>query len=256
MSTYGLWLSASGMQINEYRQSVLASNLANAHTTGFKQDFAVAQQRLVERREDATGMVTRHPVLDGMTGGPMAMPTHHSLAQGTLEKTDNPLDWAVDGDGFFTVSDGGQTRYTRDGVMTVNQAGELVLAAGGGRWRMVDSAGAPIVIQPGGGAVRVASGGTVYQDNAAIAEVGLVTAQDPTRFRKAGENLFEVESGTELIPAAGRVAGGTREMSNFDAMKGLAGMIEVSRAYQMNATMIQIQDQAAGHAISRVGRVA
>jgi flagellar basal body rod protein FlgG len=256
MSTYGLWLSASGMQINEYRQSVLANNLANAQTTGFKEDLAIASQRTVASREGAGGMAMRHPVLDGMTGGAAAMPTYHSFAQGTLEQTNNPLDWAVDGDGFFTVSDGAQTRYTRDGVMTVNQAGELVLAAGSGRWRMVDSAGVPIVTQPGGGAVRVSSDGTVRQGANAIGQVSLVTAPDKTQLKKAGENLFTIENPVQMVPATGQIAAGSRELSNFDTMKGLAGMIEASRAYQMNATLIQLQDQAAGHAISRVGRVA
>ncbi len=81
MSSYGLWLSAAGMKVNEHRQALLANNMANAHTTGFKQDLAVIRARPVESREMRNGLRLTHPVLDGMTGGVNIRPSHHNFAQ-------------------------------------------------------------------------------------------------------------------------------------------------------------------------------
>lgn len=256
MSSYGMWLSAAGMQASEYRQAVLANNLANAQTTGFKQDLALVQQRRVETRENPTTPALVHPVFDGMSGGMAAMPTFHSFEQGAVERTGSALDLAIDGEGFFTVSDGTATRYTRDGGLTINRAGELVMAAGGGRWRLRDSAGAAIATQPGGGAIKVSGDGTVRQGANVIGQIELVQPADERALRKAGENLFELRPEAAVTRGGGRIVAEAREQSNFDTMKGLAGMIEASRAYQLNATMVQLQDQSTGLAVSRVGRVA
>lgn len=256
MSSYGLWLSAAGMQATEYRQAVLANNLANAQTTGFKQDIAIVQQRRIESRENAGGASLVHPVFDGMSGGIAAVPTMMNRAQGNLDHTGNPLDLAIDGTGFFTVSDGQTTRYTRDGALTVNQSGELALTAGGGRWTIRDAGGATIAPVPGRGTVQVSSDGTVRQDGAVLGQIDIVEPEREESLRKVGGNLFELETGGVMARATGRVSAGNREQSNFDPMTGMAAMLEASRAYQLNATLIQLQDQSTGLAVSRVGRVA
>ena len=87
MSTYGLYLSAAGMQVNDHRMAVIANNIANAQTAGFKHDLALVRQRLVESRSNPTGFPYVHPVLDGMTGGITPTTTHHSFAQGSIETT-------------------------------------------------------------------------------------------------------------------------------------------------------------------------
>ncbi len=253
MSSYGIWLSAAGMKVNQHRQTILANNMANSNTTGFKHDLALITQRRVESREDPRGMRYTNPVLDGLAGGLDVRASAHDFSQGSIEWTGKPLDVAIDGDGFLAVSDGEVTRYTRDGQFAVNEAGELVLTAGNGRWRVLDESGAKITLNEKGGRLSISANGTVRQDTTAVARLGLFTTSDKQSLHKVGENLFEPEE-AELTPVEGQFRPESREESNFNVMKGLVDMIEASRAYQMNATMIRLQDQLTGRVVTTVGR--
>ncbi len=255
MSSYGLWLSAAGMKVNEHRQTLLANNMANAHTTGFKHDLEVIMQRRVESREGPLGFGFAHPVLDGLPGGVNVRPTYYSDEDGPLEETRKPLDVAIQGEGFFAVSDGKVTRYTRNGEFVLNTAGELVLADDAGRWRVLDKEGNPIRVDESDGKVQMSDGGAVRQGDTVVGTIGLVAAEKPRALQKRGENLFELTSG-ETRPANGRLIAGSREGSTFDAVEGLISMIEVSRAYQMNASMIQLQDELTQQATTTLGRLA
>src|SRR3972149_5004284 len=151
------------MKVNEHRQTLLANNMANAQTTGFKHDLAVVMQRRGESKENAGGLPFAHPVLDGLPGGVNVRPAYHSEEQGPIEWTGKPLDVAIQGEGVFAVSDGEATRYTRNGEFASNSKGELVMANEAGRWRGLEEGGAPIQLDEGGGAVEVAESGTVRQ---------------------------------------------------------------------------------------------
>ncbi len=255
MSTYGLWLSAAGMKVNQHRQTILANNMANANTTGFKHDIAVVAQRRVESQSSPGSSPFAHPILDGIAGGVDVRPTYHNFGQGRIEKTGRSLDVAIDGDGFFAVSDGQVTRYTRDGQFTFNRQGELVLVAGEGRWRVLDEGEAPIVVDQTAGKVSISADGTIRQGQNVVAKLGLVSTEDKQSLRKIGGNLFDAGE-VEMTPIKGRFEPESREESNFDIMNGLATMIEATRAYQLNATMLKLQDDLTGQAVTRVGRLA
>jgi flagellar basal body rod protein FlgG len=243
------------MKVNEHRQTLLANNIANANTTGFKHDLAVVSQRSVASKGRPDGMTASHPVLDGMTGGINVKPTFISFEQGRIERTDRPLDVAIDGEGFLTVSDGEATRYTRDGEFATTNSGHLILAAGEGRWRVLDEDGAPVILDPELAAASIGGDGTIRQGKVIVAKLALVGTSEKQNLRKVGGNLFELTRG-QMEPTTGQLASGAREDSTFDAISGLAGMIEAARAYQMNSTMIQLQDQATGLAAGTLGRVA
>lgn len=253
MSSYGLWLSAAGMQVNEHRQTIFASNMANASTTGFKHDLAVVTQRGLESETSPDGAGFAGPPFDGLAGGLNVQAAYKDFAQGPIERTDRPLDLAIDGDGFFAVSDGPTTRYTRDGEFALNTAGQLVLATEGGRWRVLDDAGGTISVDEANGAVSLAQDGTLRQGRNIVAKLGLFDTQDRQSLHKVGGNLFD-SAGAEMKPISGRFAAGSREESNFDVTGGLVSMIEAARAYQLNATMLQLQDHTIGQAVSSVGR--
>ncbi|MFQ5489941.1 MAG: flagellar hook-basal body protein [Phycisphaerae bacterium] len=254
--TYGLWLSAAGMQANQYRQEVLANNLANVNTVGFKRDLAVMRARQVESRS-GSGTQFGHNVLDDLSGGTSVTPTHHSFEPGPLVPTGNPLDLAIQGDGFFAVEVDGQVRYTRDGRFTINSDNELVMVANEGRAHVLDEAGAPIVLLPGSaGSPEVGSDGTLRQGRAVVARIGLREFADRSNLRKVGANLFAAGQGDAKSAVASNIAAGTIEGSTVDPISGMASMIEVSRAYQLNAQMISLQDNTLGQAISRLGRIA
>lgn len=253
MSSYGMYLSAAGMKLNDHRQTLVANNMANANTTGFKRDLDIVMARRMERDAMPGGFRFAHPVLDGLAGGLNVRPTHTSFAQGPIEDTERPLDVAIRGEGFFTVSDGKVTRYTRDGEFTRNATGELVLSAGNGRWRVLSDDGAPIVLDAAGGRVSIRADGTVRQGDEVVAKLNIVTTENKQALRKVGENLFDAGD-AEMVAADPELVPEAREASNYDVMRGLASMVEVSRAYQLNATMIQLQDQITGQAVSRIAR--
>jgi len=244
------------MRANEYRQNTVANNLANVDTTGFKHDILVFAQRPVQSRVSPGQMRLTEPVLDGMSGGITGGPTYHAFEQGSLDATGRDLDVAIDGDGFLPVLDGDQVRFTRDGRMTFNAAGELVLAAGEGRLRVLDEAGLPIRRHEGGDKVMITEGGAVQQGpNVVLGHIGLTSFDDLNHLRKVGKNLFTADGATP-IPAHGQFVPQTLEHSTFDPVQGLMSMIEVQRAYQLNATVLTLQDQATGQAVNLVGRVA
>ena len=255
MSTYGLWLSAAGMKVNDHRQTIHANNLANAQTTGFKHDLAVVAQRRVQSRESAGGGRLAHGVLDDLAGGIQVLPPQHTFEQGSIERTGKPLDVAIDGNGFFAVSDGTTTRYTRDGEFTTNAAHELVLSAGDGKWKVMDEAGGTIHLDETLGAVTISGRGGVQQGQQEVARIGVYAPDDRTKMQKSGENLFDPH-GAEMHASDARIVPESREESTYDVMNGLTAMIEASRAYQMNATLLQLQDQVTGTLISSVGRIA
>ncbi len=254
MSSYGLWLSAAGMKVNDHRQTVLANNMANVHTTGFKQDLAVVAQRQVESRESASPFDQRHPVLDDLAGGVNVLQSYHDFSQGPLEQTGRPLDVALVEDGFFVVSDGKHERYTRDGAFMVNAEGELVLSSGDGRWRVLDEDGGKITISPDLAEPKVSYDGTIRQGDQTVGHLQTVDFEDEQALRKFGENVFELTEG-EPHAVNTRVEAGTLERSNFDVMMGLAIMIEATRAYEMNANLLRMQDEMTGRVVSTVGRL-
>jgi len=255
MSTYGLWLSAAGMKVNNHRQTIHANNLANAQTTGFKHDLAVVAQRRVESRASAEGARFAHNVLDEMSGGVNVLQPQYTFEQGHIERTGKPLDVAIDGKGFFAVSDGTATRYTRDGEFTTNAAQELVLSAGEGKWKVMDEAGAPIRVDETLGAVAISGRGAVRQGEQEVARIGVYAPDDQKLMRKVGENLFDPYR-AEMSSHEARIVTESREASTYDVMTGLTEMIVASRAYQMNATLLQLQDQVTGTLVSTVGRIA
>ncbi len=253
--TYGLWLSAAGLQVNDYRQSLLANNLANANTTAFKHDLAVIHERVMESRTSPGGGRFAHPVLDDLTGGPWVRPTIHSFEEGAFEQTGNALDVAIEGSGFLAVSDGIETRYTRDGRMTLNREGDLVMVAGEGRWHVLDEVGAPIRLNLAlGSRPEILEDGTLRQDGNEVARVGLHEFADRSQLRKVGTNLYR-NHGDNPTASAGVLRSGYVEQSTVNPVNGLARMIEASRAYEMNANLISLQDQTIGLAATTVGRI-
>jgi len=250
---YGLWLSSAGLQVNEYRQATLANNLANAETAGFKRHLAVISARQVASRSTG-GLGDGNRLLDDLSGGSLVRPTHTDFSDGPLRASRNPLDLAVPGRGFLVVRDGEEVLFTKDGRLTLDSQGRLVTAAGGRP--VLDADERPIVTVPGAAApVRVGSDGTVRQGGAVLGRLAVVAFEDPQALVKRGAGLFAA-AGQEPVPQEGGVVSGAVEASNVSPVTSLASLIEVSRAYQMNATLLSLQDQTLGRAVNDIAKVA
>jgi flagellar basal body rod protein FlgG len=251
---YGLWLSAAGLQANQYHQDLLANNLANVETAGFKRDLAVFAERQIEAREGLHGTSASQPLLGSMTGGTFVAPTYTVFEQGPTQVTERALDVALVGDGFLTVREGDRTLYTRDGRLTVNAAGELVTVAGGRP--VLNAEGTPVRVPVDRiSELRIGQDGRVNVGSTEIGRLGVVDFEDPTSLRKIGGNLFEAPQGAALKPATATLQSGAFETSGVDPMTTMVAMIEASRAYQFNATLISMQDSMMTRAANDIARV-
>lgn len=260
---YGLYLAAAGTLTSLHRQDVIANNLANINTVGYKPDVVNVRARLPQRLESEQTLADPQQLLEQLGGGQFADPTRISLGQGDLNETHNDLDLAIQGDGFFVVHNGRSggvadtLRFTRDGRLTLNAAGELVTVAGG--LRVMDANDQPIHLDRGA-KLRIDGDGNVLQNGAAVAKIQISSVADKAQITKEGENLLRFASpgnrNAKRQPASGGVKQGFVENSAVDPILALNSMINASKAVQANALMMQYHDNIMGQAINTFARVA
>jgi flagellar basal-body rod protein FlgF len=256
---YGLYLSAGGALTSMHRQDVIANNLANVNTVGFKPDAVFAKSRLPERLESGTAMADPQLLLEQLGGGQHLNPTFINLAQGDLAPTPNTLDLAIQGEGFFAISTGKQgdaIRLTRDGRFSMNSAGDLVMSTTG--MKVLDANDQPIRLDRNA-EVRIDADGGVIQNGATIAQLQITTIPDTNLLAKEGDSLFRLSSAAggrlNRQPASGSIKQGYVESSAVDPILALNEMINASKAVQSNALMMQYHDNLMGQAINTFGRV-
>lgn len=248
-----LWISKTGVDAQQTDLSVISHNLANASTTGFKKGRAVFEDLLYQNIRQPGSATTQNNTLPTglMLGtGVKMVATPKTFTQGTLQATDNALDMAVDGRGFFQVlMPDGSLSYTRAGNFTLDQTGQLVTMGNG---YVVQPA---ITIPQDAQKVTVGLDGTVsvaLQGQAAPTIVGNLTVADfvnPTGLQPIGDNLFTetLASGAPIVGTPGLtglgvIRGGFVESSNVNVVEELVNMIETQRAYEMNAKVISTVD--------------
>jgi flagellar basal-body rod protein FlgF len=250
---YGLYLSASGVMTNSYRQDVIANNLANAETVGFKRDLAVFQERRTALKEGGHASNWSDPILEGLGGGILASPSLVDTQQGDLEQTGNPLDVAVQGSGYFAVANGKEKYLTRDGRFMINRQGDLILSTEQGN-HVLDDKGNPIHLGDGG-AITIASDGSIKRGEQTIAKLGLFDVADPSKFTKKGGNMLSYPDPSQLKAATGSIRSEVQERSNVDPTIELAQLMDTQRQLEANANMIKYQDTMLQRLVNDVGKI-
>ena len=237
-------LAASGMQARMQSLEMLANNLANVETGGFKAD-----------REFYSLYVGDDASPDPESGNLATVPVieKHWTDQspGNLRDTSNPLDFAIDGDGFFAVQTPAGKRYTRNGSFRVSRSGALtandgnpVLALGGGQ----------ILLQPGL-AIEVLTDGTVQQGEQTLGRMELVNF-DPGALNKTGANYFAPAAGAKAKAANASVLQGKLEQSNVGSAESAVRLVAIMRQFEMLQKAMQIGNDLNTKAIQEVARVA
>jgi flagellar basal-body rod protein FlgG len=224
----GLYIAASGMLAEQARQDLISHDLANASTPGYKQDRVASTSFGDLMLADTT---TGRPV-GGLGLGTQIDRQVTDLTGGPVRDTGEPLDFAVEGDGFFAVRTAGGVRYTRDGQFSRSAAGTLVTATGDD------------VLGPGGAPVRVGTDGHV-----ASTAIGVVALTNPAC---QGDNLF---TGTAGGAATGRVRGGALEGSAVDPVHTMVEMLGSLRAFEAGQRVITTIDSTLNKAANQVGSV-
>jgi flagellar basal-body rod protein FlgF len=257
---YGLYLSASGVLTNLYRQDVFANNLANANTVGFKRDLASLTSRPPEVVEDDLGFDVRHDLLDKLGGGMLAGRQRIDFSPGAIQATNNPLDVALTDDrSFFTVSyvnpqtNREEVRFTRDGRFTRGDDGRLVTATGG--LPVLNADGQPIILPDG--KPQIDRAGNLLVDDELAGRIHVVTVPDRDALIKQGGNLFAYAGKGEPATVANpSLRPGYLEQSGVDPIKALMQLISATKAVTSNGNLIRYHDQLLDRAVNVLGRVA
>ena len=254
---YGLYLSANGISSSQYRMNVLANNLANANTTGFKPSSVVLGERAREP-EQLNTMTNSRQLLQELGGGTEIAYTGLDLRQGSLENTGVRTNLALKGDGFLHLDGGTDTTHnlTRDGNLSFDAQGTLRHEASG--HAVLDDRGRQIQLGPeerlrfdGFGP----AGELIDSENAfePLARVALVEADHRT-LTPHGQNVIETQQ--ELTAARNvEVVGSALEQSASNPISGMVELIELTRQIEMNSRMIQYQDAMIGQAVTALARV-
>lgn len=205
----------------------VANNIANASTTGFRQEGLLFSEHVVRTE-----------------GGPsVSMASANvrktSFEQGALTRTGNDLDFAIEGDGFFLVETPQGERLTRSGSFAVSGEGDLVTLEG---HRVLDAGGAPVFIPPDVSGLSVSEDGSISDNGRALGQLGLVQPTNSLDLIREGGVLFRSESGVEPVLDA-KILQGHLEGSNVDPMLQFARMVEVQRAYEMGQSFLDAENE-------------
>lgn len=236
----GMYRSANGMLPHLTKQESLANNLANASTVGFKKDVAFSREltRAEQRRRPEN------------TNWQQALESRVRVdfESGVFDKTDNPLDMAIDGDGFFQLeSEEGATLLTRTGSFIVDSEGFIAFPGG---LRLIGEGGP---IQVGNGQVVIGATGEVQVNGGEVGRVVARSVADVTQLQREGGAMFSVPPGQELIaPISASIRQGYVESSNVDVVAEMVDMIVAYRSYEANAKALQTQESSLDHLFHRV----
>ncbi|MBP2649965.1 MAG: flgG 2 [Firmicutes bacterium] len=249
----GIYAAGSGMIAESIRNDAIANNLANANTAGYKKDIAVNKDFrdiLITRIHDKSGNAEI-----GSTGvGTVIDEIATNQSTGIMRQTNNPLDVAIEGKGFFVIETPNGVRYTRNGSFSRNSQGELVTLDG---YRVMGDNG-PIRL---GKAANVCIGDdgrvTIDGNGRNAAEVGKLRIEsfaDERQLTKEGSSLFIAVQGNGT-PSNALVHQGMLEMSNVNVVSEMVNMIAGYRAYEVNSKVVQAHDQLLDKAVNEVGRI-
>ncbi len=248
-----LYVSKTGLAAQDTRLTTISNNLANASTVGFKRDRAVFEDLLYQIQRQPGGQATEETELPSglqLGTGVRVVGTQKQFTAGSLQITDQPLDVAIDGRGFFPiVQPDGTTAYTRDGQFHLSNDGTIVNASG----LTLDP---NITVPENANSITIGVDGVVsaqIRGDAAPVNIGNIQIVDfvnPAGLQAVGGNLF-VETGSSGDPVQGvpGLAGlgslkqGMLENSNVDIVEEMVNMITTQRAYEMNSKVVSTSDQ-------------
>ena len=246
----GLWSAASGMAAQKLNIDVIANNLANVNTAGFKKsrtDFQDLMYQTVNQAGSETSTGEQVPVGIQVGMGTMPVDVHKVFIQGDFQETKNELDMAIEGKGFFKVLSGAEERYTRAGNFKLDSNGNIVTPNG-------DKLQPEMTVPTDTSSIKVNSDGTVTAFDSqgtgtALGTIEMYTFANSAGLKACGHNLYQTTdasgdavSGTAGTEGVGTIAQGFLEVSNVDVVQEMVDMIMAQRAYEINSKAIKTAD--------------
>ncbi len=247
-----LWVAKTGLDAQQTRLSVISNNLANTSTTAYKKSRAVFEDLLYQNIRQVGGATSENTLMPSgmhLGTGTRVIATEKIHTQGNLVVSDNALDVAIDGKGYFPITmPDGSTAYTRDGSFKLDNQGQLVTSSG-------------YTLQPGltiptdTRNISIGSDGTVsisLQGTTAPVTIGniqTVNFVNPAGLEPIGQNLYvpsaasgDATAGTPGLTGLGTLQQGAIETSNVNIVEEMVSMIETQRAYEMNSKVVATAD--------------
>lgn len=247
-----LLIGLSRQMVLERQMDVVANNVANVNTNGYKADKSLFQEYLKTGAHEDNFIGRDRAVSYVLDNG-----TFKDFSQGPTEQTKNPLDVAIDGGGFLVVQTAAGERYTRDGGLQINNQGQLVTAAGD---PVLGNSG-PIVFQPTDHDVSIATDGNITvleglnRIDSVRGKLRIVSFADAQRLLKEGSNLYSAGTATAQPDATSKLQQGFIEKSNVNSVTEMSRMIEVTRTYTQIANLLQQQSDLHKSAIEKLADV-
>jgi len=241
----GIYTAAAGAMAMEVKLAVIANNIANANTVGFKKEVVTFEEYLKQLDTSPLVPVQYQRIPEDV----ITKEYYIDTSQGPSRQTGNPLDVAIIGDGYFVVNTDRGPRYTRSGSFQRSPAGVLVDFQG----KPVQGEGGDIPIASG--EVIIARDGTVSVNEEVVDKLQVMDIASEA-LQRMGNNYFEVKQG--FAPAAKEnlvIEQAALEFSNVDVVKEMLGLIETQRAYESFQKMMRTVSDAYGQAIHNVGTV-
>ena len=246
-----IYMSAAGAMAYEKRMQVISNNLANINTSGFKKDKGHFQ--IIDSPDSIKEDLEKKSISEEKQQPPLWLKfdTKTDFSSGPLKHTGNPLDLALEGDGFFCIKTEQGTQYTRNGNFSLDQDGMLVTMDG----LPVLGEGGPINIE--GNTIIVDVKGNISIDGSQVDTIKIVGFQNPDALKKTGNSLFKIadKNAVETKVENTGVSQGFIELSNVNAIRMMTEMIEVLRGYESYQKAIKTADETTAKAINDVGRV-
>jgi flagellar basal-body rod protein FlgF len=248
-----LLVGLSRQMVLERQLDVVANNVANVNTNGFKADHQLFEEYLTSGAHEDNFQSSDRRVSYVQDRG-----TYRDISQGPIQRTGNPLDIAIDGAGFLAVQTAGGERYTRDGNLHLNNTGQLVTTSGDA----VLGTGGPIVFQPTDHDITISPDGTVTvlegsnRADSIRGKLRIVGFADPQTAQKQGNNLYAAIGDAVPQPdPKSTIQQGSIEKSNVSAVGEMSHMVQVMRTYQQIATLVQVQSDLRKSAIEKLADV-
>ena len=252
----------SGMISNQERQDIISNNLANVNTRGYKKDITVQRSfnKIFENTQRSMKARNLHDSIY-YTSSEFYIPsfTHEvktNFEQGGLEETNNSLDCAISGNGFFTIQTEDGPKYTRNGSFMLNENNELITSHG---YRVLSEnteSGEDVPIVINGKNITLLSDGTIQADGINVGKMQIVEFDNYDLLKKSEKSLYEYQGNKSDIHNAGdpKIEQGYVERSNVNAINEMTDILQNSKQYELAGKSFKAVEQTLSRAITELGK--
>lgn len=228
------YIALSRQMALRQQMDVMANNMANLNTTGFKGETMLFVEHL-ETTDDGKTL----SLVDSVA-------VMRDLSQGPIAVSDNPLDLAIRGDGYFVIDTPGGERFTRAGSFTLDDAGQITTQDG---FPLMSQANGPIVVPPNSGEITIARDGTISTEQGQLGRIQLVAFEDEQLMKRGDAGLYEIGAAKQTVVDDPHVEQGMLEGSNVQGVIEMTKLIETLRGYQATAKLMEDEHRRQRQAI-------